>query len=202
MLGKTHLAVGIATAITIIQPSTVPELIVGISAAAIGSLISDIDIDSTEAHREADRIIAGAIGLVVLIAAIEKYFNIGITQRLLANSNMVRIIIGTLVFLVIMAYGKQTKHRTFMHSLLALISMSICLYIVFPIIVPYFAIAFLSHILIDLLNMKKVKVFYPIKKGYALKLCHAKGLVNSILFVAGIIISVVMIAKSIVLILV
>ena len=72
MLGKTHLTVGVAASLTILQPESLPELVVGISAAAIGALISDIDIDSTQAHRNANLITAGT---VMAIAAVSAFIN-------------------------------------------------------------------------------------------------------------------------------
>ena len=44
MLGKTHMAVGTAAGLLIMQPQNITELILGTGAAMIGSVISDIDI--------------------------------------------------------------------------------------------------------------------------------------------------------------
>ena len=197
MLGKTHLTVGVAASLTILQPESLPELVVGISVAAIGALISDIDIDSTQAHRNANLITAGTVMAIAAVALVERYLHIGITQYLLADSNITRIIIGTLAFILLVAFGKQTKHRTFMHSLLALVGMSFCLSIFSPLLVPYFAVAFISHIVIDILNFKRVKILYPYKKGIAFKLCHSDGIVNSLMFLAGVAVIIIQLIISI-----
>ena len=42
MLGRTHFFIGTAAALAVLQPQTVPVLVTGAGAAAIGSLISDI----------------------------------------------------------------------------------------------------------------------------------------------------------------
>ena len=60
MLGKTHMAVGVAASMLLFQPNTLPELIFGAGAAAIGSVISDIDCSSSESSRRADKIIFAA----------------------------------------------------------------------------------------------------------------------------------------------
>lgn len=44
-------------ALAVLQPQTVPVLVTGAGAAAIGSLISDIDVGTSQAHRDADKII-------------------------------------------------------------------------------------------------------------------------------------------------
>ena len=57
MLGKTHMAVGTAAGLLIMQPQNITELILGTGAAMIGSVISDIDIGTSDSHKEADKII-------------------------------------------------------------------------------------------------------------------------------------------------
>lgn len=51
MLGKTHMAVGVAASLLLLQPRTLPELILGAGTAAVGSVISDIDCGSSESSR-------------------------------------------------------------------------------------------------------------------------------------------------------
>ena len=57
MLGKTHMAVGVAASLLLLQPRTLPELILGAGAAAVGSVISDINCGTSESSRRADQII-------------------------------------------------------------------------------------------------------------------------------------------------
>ena len=56
---------------------------------------------------------------------------------------------------------------------------------IFPDAVQYFAAGFLSHLVIDLLNRKRVHLFYPLGRGVCLNLCSSRGLVNRILFLSG-----------------
>lgn len=58
-------------------------------------------------------------------------------------------------------------------------------YILSPLLVPYFAVAMASHIAIDTLNHKRVKLFYPLPGGIRLGLCSANGIVNDWLFKIG-----------------
>ena len=100
----------------------------------------------------------------------------------MANSNIARVIIGSLAFLVICAFGKEQPHRSFMHSFLALAMLSICVYIIFPDMTPYFMVGFMSHMFIDVFNRKREKFFWPVGKGFCLHWCSANGIVNKILF--------------------
>lgn len=185
MLGKTHMMVGIACALFVTQPDTLPELVVGTGAAAVGALISDIDVGTSESHREADKMVALSVFFVLAIAALEYFFHIGIYQRLRENSSLWRLILGAAVFVGICAFGKEQPHRSFMHSILAGILLTGCVEVVFPMMVPYFGIAFATHLVTDLCNHKKVHLWYPLRGGICFGLCHAHGFANRILFYTG-----------------
>ena len=66
MLGRTHFYIGTAAALAVLQPQTVPALVAGAGAAAIGGLISDIDVGTSQAHRDADKIITATVAAAVL----------------------------------------------------------------------------------------------------------------------------------------
>ena len=66
MLGRTHFFIGTAAALAVLQPQTVPALVAGAGAAAIGGLISDIDVGTSQAHRDADKIITATVAVAVL----------------------------------------------------------------------------------------------------------------------------------------
>ena len=51
----------------------------------------------------------------------------------------------------------------------------------------------LSHMLIDMLNYKNVRILYPLKFGISLDLCHADGLVSKALFHAGMAVLTIMV---------
>lgn len=186
MLGRTHFFVGITAALAIMQPHSVPVIIAGTGAAAVGSVISDIDSGTSQAHKDADKIIAVSAICVAAIVVLESCFHLGIYQKLLANSNIVRIIAGTAAFLLICFFGMQQPHRSFMHSILALVALGACIGTIFPDIVPYFEIAFASHLAIDVFNFRREKLLWPMKKGFCLKLCSSNGIVNQVLMLSSI----------------
>lgn len=190
MTGKTHLVVGTASALLVTQPSTIKEFFLCIGIAQIGSIISDIDVSTSESRKNMNRIIKLVIVIIGILLFLEYQWKIEIIGIVNQNRDLVRIIVGLMAFLGVCIFGKEQPHRSFMHSFLAVILLSGILWIIYPPIVPYFAIAMLSHIVIDLLNKKKVKILYPLKQGISFDLCYANGLVNHGLFVVGSIIIV------------
>lgn len=185
MLGKTHLAIGTAAALAIVQPVTISQLIIGITAAAVGAIISDIDVDTSISSRGANKVAGIYVTMIFIAVIVECLFHVGIVSLIQKNSMWMRIATGIALFMSICAFGKMQPHRSFMHSLLALVILSGSVALICQAAVPYFAIAFISHIVADLFNYKKVRLFYPLQKGVSFKMCHAKGFVNSALFVMG-----------------
>lgn len=191
MLGKTHMAVGIAATLAITQPSGISELLLAVGAGSLGALISDIDVGTSNSHRDADKITALSVVVVLAVFALDYFCNTQIIERIIGSSGYLRIIAGLLLFIGICAFGKEQPHRSFMHSFLALILLSFALGLIWENAVIYFAVGFLSHLATDIFNKKKVRLLYPLKGGVSLGLFHAYGLANDIFFAVGSIIAVI-----------
>jgi inner membrane protein len=191
MLGKTHMAVGIAATLAITQPSGISELVLAVGAGSLGALISDIDVGTSNSHRDADKITALSVVVVLAVFAMDYFCNTQIIERIIGSSGYLRIIAGLLLFIGICAFGKEQPHRSFMHSFLALILLSFALGLIWENAVIYFAVGFLSHLATDIFNKKKVRLLYPLKGGVSLGLFHAYGLANDIFFAVGSIIAVI-----------
>ena len=185
MLGKTHFAVGIAVGLIVGQPQTIPALLAGIGVSALGGVLPDIDSGTSTAHKDADRIMAVSAAAAGSAAVAEAVFHVGIYSRLLQNGTIARAVLAVRLFLLVCFFGKEQPHRSFMHSLLALLFLTACVSQIFPDAVQYFAAGFLSHLVIDLLNRRRVHLFYPLGRGVCLNLCSSRGLVNQILFLSG-----------------
>lgn len=116
MLGRTHFFIGISAALAVMQPSSMPTLVAGAGAAAIGGMISDIDSGTSQAHREADKIMTAAIAVTAIVILADYKFHVGIYERLMRNSSIARLLTGAMAFIIICTYGSSQPHRSFMHS--------------------------------------------------------------------------------------
>lgn len=191
MLGKTHFAVGVASSLMFTQPKTLQDVILAVGIGGMGALISDIDVDTSGSHKYANKIIAVAVLIIIAVFAAEQIWNVGLIKQIVSDSNYARIAIGAILFIAICAFGKQQPHRSFMHSILALVLLTASIGMIWQDLIPYFAIGFASHLIIDMFNFKKVRLLYPFKGGVALKLFHAKGLANNLFFVIGSVLAVI-----------
>lgn len=185
------MAVGIAATLAITQPSGVSELVLAVGAGSLGALISDIDVGTSNSHRDADKITALSVVVVLAVFAMDYFCNTQIIERIIGSSGYLRIIAGLLLFIGICAFGKEQPHRSFMHSFLALILLSFALGLIWENAVIYFAVGFLSHLATDIFNKKKVRLLYPLKGGVSLGLFHAYGLANDIFFAIGSIVAII-----------
>lgn len=182
MLGKTHMAVGIAAGIAIFQPDSVMTAAVCTAGTALGALLPDIDVGHSKSRNKVESIIGLVILITVTLATIEAAFHIGIYRQLMSNSSVVRILSGFAVFLIACGYGLKTSHRSFMHSFMAGAILTVCVYIIFPMLAEYFAVGFCSHLIIDLLNHRGEQLLFPCKKRFCLDIASSHGLINEVLF--------------------
>ncbi len=189
MLGKTHMAVGIASALAVTRPTTLAEIVLGVGIGGLGAVISDIDVGTSESHRDADKIIAIATITMIGIGVLDHFFRLGIWNRMKNYRAVYQMVIAGLVFIGICAYGKEKPHRSFMHSFLAMGMLSAVIAVIYPPAVIYFVVGFLSHLALDLFNYKKVRLFYPVKKGICFRMFHAHGMANDIAFITGVIVA-------------
>lgn len=189
MLGKTHMAVGIAAALAVTRPTTLAEIVLGVGIGGLGAVISDIDVGTSESHRDADKIIAMATITMLGIGILDHFFDLGIWNRIQSNGSVYQTVLAALGFIGICAYGKEQPHRSFMHSFLALGMLSAVIAVIYPGAVIYFVVGFLSHLALDLFNYKKVRLFYPAQKGICFRIFHAHGMANDIAFITGVIVA-------------
>lgn len=185
MTGKTHLAVGTATALCITQPAHLKDWVLCMGAAIVGSVISDVDVSTSDSREALNKITATACLAFVIVVILEYIFHLGILKNFNRESNLFRFIIGFAVLLVVCTFGKNQPHRSFMHSIVGLFILSGIVAFMYPEVQLYFTVAMLSHILIDLLNKRKVRLLYPAKMGFCFRLCTADGMVNTCLFWIG-----------------
>lgn len=181
MTSKTHIAAGIAITTALIQPNSIKALAICITTATIGSIISDIDVTTSESHKDLIKILTISIIMIILCSIADGAFHIGIIAFILKQTNLCRILIGILAFLLVCSFGMHKPHRTFMHSIPCVLTLSAIVFLILPSATFSFGISMLSHIILDLFNKKKVQIFYPWDFKFALKFCTANGTASNLI---------------------
>ena len=184
MMAKAHIAVGMAAAFTIMRTGSIPEALPVVTGAALGCLICDLDCENPRERTESSRYRI-AMAVVAAAALIEDHLiGAGMWSSVGRYGNYVWFA-GFAAFVLICAFASISKHRGFAHSFLALALETASLWLVFPMTAKPFAIAFISHQVLDLLNRKPVRLFYPAKKGLSLGLFYADRFANRAFAAAG-----------------
>jgi inner membrane protein len=188
MMSKTHIAIGIASSIALTQPKKVGELLGAIVGGSIGGLISDIEVKSN-AHPKSKNVLHGRIIVAAITAfalAVDFIMKAGICDYIQEHAG-IPLIIGTVAFVVVCLIMRNSAHRAFSHSFLALILLSIALGLLCAPLVPYFAIGFLSHLILDVMNKRPIQLFSPFGKGLCFNMFYADRVANTVLLYIGLV---------------
>lgn len=186
MMAKAHVAVGMAAAFSIMTPHSVPEALPVVTGAALGCLICDLDCENKSEKSDSShwRIV---MVLVAAAALIEDHLLDAGMWRSLADRGSGLWFAGIAGFTIACTFASISKHRGFSHSFIALAVMTFCLWLIFPSAAVPFAIAFLSHQILDITNKRSVRLFYPAKKGVSFGWFYADRLANKVVAAAGMI---------------
>lgn len=185
MMGKTHTSCGIASALVFTPPTTLTGVAAAVALGALGGAIPDIDLYSRKNRSIfVGNVVIGVIIVTIATLAIDIIFKLQILERILQHTGIYQII-GFGAFLILSLMSMPTPHRSFSHSLLALVLFTTSIYMMFPESSKFFAVGFISHLLLDITNKKDIKLFYPAKKGLSVKWFHASGTANKVFFVIG-----------------
>lgn len=194
MTGKTHVSIGVMSALVITHPTTVKELVVCAAVASIGAVISDIDVAKSDSRNKLNHIVVYLLIAIACLVSSEKWLHLGMIQYVKQNQTLYQSCIGIGGLIFICLFGVTTPHRSFMHSILGMCCVGTATFFVYPIALYPMLIAMASHIIIDFLNHKRVRILYPLKAGICFGICKSDGKGNDALFITGIVISIYYIA--------
>lgn len=187
---KTHIVSANALCLLLFNPTNTKELLIGMSAVTVGGMISDLDVRTSDVHKVIDTVTLLSFTAVLVSYILDLKYNYGIFSTV-KNGDYYIPIVGILMFLIVSFYGSHQPHRSFMHSLLGVFLLTSITYSCFGSVWLPFMIGMLSHILLDLLNKKNIRILYPLKRGICFKLCEFGGLVDNIFLYLSIVFVVV-----------
>ena len=193
MMGKTHIAIGIATAFAIMQPKTTQEYIISTVGGSIGGVMADIDVKIDTSNKFAaraslDALYGEILAISISITALASNYFTGGTILQEITDCFPKSIIGLALFIALTIIGELSKHRDKTHSLAAWAIFSISVFLIEPKIGIAFTIGYGSHLLLNLFNKSPIRLFYPLKKGFCFKLCYANRLGNEMILVIGVVV--------------
>lgn len=185
MTGKTHLFAGAASALAVTRPSTKEGCLTAMIFGALGGLICDIDLRDNRGSKQALYARLSVMLLIAVALVSDTLADSGVIARLKETLDK-RTSVGAAAFIILCIVGVMQPHRKFTHSIAALILFSYALAMVdIPLCVP-FATGFASHLALDILNRKKLQLFWPLKTGVSFNICYSNKLADRLFLIAGI----------------
>lgn len=191
MLGKTHIATGVATSLIIIHPNTVTGIIAAVAGGMFGDWICDLDCRESEVDEGA---IAGFTLTAIFGTAtlfLDSFLGNGICDYVVKNFG-IKSVIGIILFLFSCVYGFGSSHRTFMHSIAALVITTLSISFFCMPIAQAYGIGFISHLLLDITNKRGLQLFFPLKYRLCMKVSDSDGKANDVIMISSIIVAVIM----------
>ncbi|WP_077369385.1 metal-dependent hydrolase [Anaerosalibacter sp. Marseille-P3206] len=158
MTGKTHVAIGVAAALTISYNQPVESQLVLVTSAAIGSLIPDLDHPKGKLNQKLLLINNNFYRALfyLSISSIFMYLYYRMGNKIFMLLSLVSCLVGI------------SSHRSFTHSIIGfLLASSIIkmgtLKFNLPSIYTGFVVGYALHLIADSFNPKGIRLFYPIK---------------------------------------
>ncbi len=150
----------------------------------MGCLICDLDCENKSEKSDSSRWRV-VMALAAAAALIEDHLLDAGMWRSLGHCGKYLCFAGIAGFVIICIFAGGSGHRGFSHSLLAMALETACLWLIFPAAALPFAAAFMSHVLLDMMNKRSVRLFYPAKKGFCFGWFYADRLANKVITACG-----------------
>ena len=161
MLAKAHIVTGLAAAFTVMSPSSMQEAVPVVAGAAAGCIICDIDAEGATERIDASRWRIIDVAVICIILMIDYTADLGFLRSAAIHWPYLWFA-GLAGFVMTCTFASVSTHRGFSHSLIAMALETASVWLMFPSAAKPFAIAFASHIPLDILNKKPVRLLYPV----------------------------------------
>ena len=174
MDGKTHAALGAATALWLTQPKSPGELVLTAGIGAVAGILPDVDLQQSKASNLMRRVVMVAVLLLMVLIGDSKIKGITLAQLLTGSAFVVQLL-GLVIILAFYFYGSKQPHRGFTHSVIAEAIVILAFSLFDTSLVPIIIIGYTSHLVIDLFNTKGEQLLWPYGGIWCFGLCKANG---------------------------
>ena len=193
LMGKTHITVGTAAALALVQPHTPASCLLALCGGAVGGILCDVECRNSGKKSDTELTLLITLALIVLTLILDTTLNLGICHTLLTERAS-RASMGLVILILCCVKGRFSPHRDFTHSFLFAGILTFACFQIHPVFGLSVACGCLSHLCLDLTNRKPLRLFYPLRHGFCLRLFYADRLANRILMWLGLLGDAVLLA--------
>ena len=178
MTGRTHLTVGAATALLAAGPGApLTTLALAAACGAAGATLPDLDVRDT-AHPWRERLARMSAAALLVGAVLFDAANGGAVLREASAHGLGRLALGAFGLVALVCASRLSAHRGFSHSLLALAGYAAATWLACPPLAPCLSLGFATHLALDALNYRGLRLLWPLPHGFSLGLCKTGGVVD------------------------
>ncbi|MGN0287102.1 MAG: metal-dependent hydrolase [Atopobiaceae bacterium] len=179
---------------TFVLPGQSPALagvavcLLAILGGAVGGLLPDADVNTSQASKELRRGWAILAVAVAAVFAVDFFARTQVAEHLWATISSVGMsqVAGIAILVAACACGRVSGHRGFTHSIVALCLCTVAVSLVFSPLCSYFFAGYLSHLVLDVLNHQGERLLWPLPVEARLGLCKSGGVVDTIILILSI----------------
>lgn len=181
--GQAFVLAGQSTAL-----AAVAVCLLAILGGAIGGLLPDADVSSSQASKELRRGWAILAVSVAIVLAIDHFVRTQVAAQLWAATSSVGMsqVAGVAILVAVCACGRVSGHRGFTHSIVALCLCTVAASLVFSPLCSYFFAGYLSHLVLDVLNHQGERLLWPLHAEARLGICKSGGIVDTVVLILSI----------------
>lgn len=163
------------------------ELAAAAAGGALGGTLPDLDVRDS-AHPLRDRLArVAAVALLALAICLDATAGWPLARRA-AQAGLESVALGAVALAALCCAARLSAHRSFSHSLLALVGFAVATRLACPPLAPALAAGLASHLVLDLLNYRPLRLLWPARRGFCLGLCKTDGIVDACCTAAGLIV--------------
>lgn len=202
MTGKTHIAIGVASALAVaplagarlgVPTGVAPQAIALALGGMVGGMLPDTDTPSSMGSRGTRRVWAALAVMVAALLAVDHARGSDLALGLASGFSYERLA-GLAIVVATCAVGRASGHRGFSHSLVALALVGYGSWMLCRPIAAAVAVGYASHLALDLTNKRGVRLLWPWDRTLCLGLFESGRLADWMLFVLGIAAAALMVA--------
>lgn len=161
-------------------------LAVAAAGGAVGAVLPDLDVRDT-AHPWRERLTrAGAAALLAGAVAFDAVNGATLAREAAARGGG-PLALGAVGLVALACVARLSAHRSFSHSLMALAAFAAATYLTCPSLAPYVALGFATHLVLDALTYRGLRLFWPASHTLSARLCKTGGIADACCLVAALV---------------
>lgn len=180
MMGITHVYIGTMSAVLLTELESPRSCLAALIGGSLGGILCDMDRDPGNRRSDAGQARRIACSITLACFAFDLLFDLGLTRSMMQGKAAHRLA-GLAGFLALSLFTMTQPHRGGSHSAAFALLSGLCAELICVGFGRPLLIGMSSHLALDLLNRRPLRLLYPLPGRWCLGLCRADGRTDRLL---------------------